>query len=246
MIFEEDLAQQAWVEYTSTRDKAALHRLHELTVSLIEVIALSVCPDQFDDLVQEGHLKLQTVVESELYNGTRGTLYTFLSSALRNHMLDVLRRDSRQACDDLGDDEIESCLAMPVISYSCIDVDAAMGYGIRRFPSLHNSISADATRYIISSKLEAVSGGSRGVIRTLCCMYDLDRVISRTLYFSMTILVRMMSLGLDWSVYQDQALAIVNDEYSMEISLVPEVVLMLGRQQADVMSAVFSGSYVKF
>lgn len=210
MIFDTDVAEQLYQDYQEGND-SALGEFLELASPLMEVIALSVCPAQQEDLVQEAHLKSMQIFIDDLYKPGRGSMYTFLSSALKFHMIDVLRKAPREGpeedCDEYAANTDHFHYNLEIIQEGNI-----VEYSIFRYPTLHQSVAEDATKYVLSTIPENTVEGSRGIIRTLCLMYNSDRQLSRTLYFGTLAIARMDTLGIEWQDNADDALELVGAE----------------------------------
>lgn len=241
MLFDSRRVEDLYKQYDSIGDKRILDVIHQESNGLIEVIAKSVCPDMFDDLVQEGHLKLRSILMSGSYKPIRGSIYSFLSSVLRNHMADVVRRENVRSHAGL-----ERCSVQgDVVDEIAMDCGCIIEYGKHRFPSIHRSVIHDVMQYIVSIVCEHSVDGYRGGLRTLCVVYRLDRRLARAAYYGILAVLRMHYLGVDWQVNQADAIELAECR-GLESSLLPELALLCGRQKLGVMMTVLGGAYVKF
>lgn len=249
MIFDDQEVTRLYLEYVAAGGDELVCRIHDQTDSLIRSIAASVCwGPEIDDLVQEGHLKLHSLVTCQRYDPGRGsTMYNFLSQALRNHMLDFMRKcedtEELPEDDDDGDDLAEISQASVVV-HEVSDqsrLQAVRSYELGRYPSLPKLVVEDAVDYVIHALTESACGGYKGIIRTLQVRYGLERRTATTMYYSTMAVLRMTLLGLDWVQHIGRA----DVNCGNETSLLPEMTLMLG-DVAGTLRRVFAGSYVKF
>lgn len=239
MIFDSALAESLYTSYIQRGDKQAIDIIQLQTNPLIEVIAKSVCPELYDDLVQEGHLKLRSILLSGIYSPSKGSMYTFLSSVLRNHMADVVRKEGIRAHAGL-----EDIYAAPV-GGEIMDCECVLEYGEQRFPSIHGSVARDAVRYTMHVASEQPVDGYRGSLRTLQTVYGLSRQWARTLHYGVLAVLRMHCMGLDWQANRADALELAGCA-ALEGTLLPEMVLLVGRQELGTLVTVLGGAYVKF
>lgn len=243
MLLDSDNAERLYLNYQEG-DSNALEELLSEASPLMEVVALSVCPGQQEDLVQEARLKLMAICIDDKYDPGRGSMYTFLSSTLKYHMIDVLRKGPKEDSEEDCDEYASTNGASIHYDLELIHSDNIIEYNFYRYPTLHSSVTEDATEYVLSTIPECVIGRSRGIIRTLCLMYNSDRQLSRVLYFATLAIARMDTLGIEWQENVDDALDLVSA--GLESTLLPEVTLMLGKGQASMLQSAFAGSYVKF
>lgn len=246
-FFDSALVAELYDEYRMTASREVLTDIHEASRQLIEVLAVSMRDSlvSHDDLCQEGHIKLQELVFQGSYNRSRGSMYSFLTSALRNRMLDMIRGERDH--DDISEyDELLSGNGLHSVSVShSVHTDELCSYMDKRFPSLRDEIVNGAVKYILAALQEGCSGGYKGVVRTLCTTFVSDRPMASAVYFSTLSIIRMDCMGYDWLIHRDDALLLL-DDCTMERTLMPEVVLLLGMAGATVLSFVFGGYYVKF
>lgn len=237
MIFDTDEVELLYEEYQEGQD--VLDDIITFSTPLMEVIAMSVCPPMAEDLVQEGHLKLMNIVTCDQYRPERGSLYSFLSMAIKNHMIDVLRRQGNEYEEDC--DEYASTSDTTLLP-CVVDGDCIVQYNVARY-SYHSSVVQDASTYVLSSATENICEGSRGVIRTLSLLWPMNRAVARTLYFGTVAVARLSVLDMNWQCNIKDAINLA--KAGAEASLLPELVLMLGLEQVRSISRVFSGSYIK-
>lgn len=246
MFFDEERVVELYNKYVT--DNSLADEFHEATKGLIEVVAVSVSSENLEDLIQEGHAKLQKVLINRLYVPSRGSLYSFLSTTLRNHMIDVLRKNSKFGYTFDVFDVFRDVESHP-LNLSGIDnyVDELSDYMVRRFPTLSEDIISGAITYVIEGVKEDVHDGVRGTLRTMELMYNLDRTKARILYYSVLCTVRMMlHEKVNWRENMEEALSISSNCDLLEFTLIPEVVLLLGFDQAHIMCNIFCGANVKF
>lgn len=234
MIFDNAAVTALYREYLATGDETLINRICELSVSLIEVVAVSVSPEHADDLAQEGHIKLYNVVTRRGFDPDRGTtLFSFLNTVLRNVMVDYLRKErpSSELCEDLAGSDSCTSDQLP------LDLDALAIYAAARFPSLHSTVAADAATYVAAALAECKS---RGVLRTLEIFYNLNRKQAYTFYHAITIYLRMLMMDKPPQAQLERVVC------NGEMTLVPELYLVLGVDYATMLARIMGGSYVRF
>lgn len=237
MIFQSGDVEKLYRRYRHSGNAELLEQIHSSSRSLIEVIAKSVDPEQFDDLVQEGHVKLHMLVQDGNYIPSRGPMYTFLDRALRNHMYDYLRKQRGESVEYL----LDAIGTEPVLATDEFDVTELLEYESRRFSSLDDGLVREAIGYIVSND----NSGYKGAVRTLVMTYSISRQLATTMFRSTQAVLRMDCMGYDWQANKADALEVVG-LCGTEITMLPEVVLLFGKEAALLQSMVFGGAYVKF
>lgn len=233
MIFNNAEATALYRMYLITGDKMYVDRLCELSTSLVEVIALSANPEHADDLAQEGYIKLHSLITRRGFDPERGsTLFSFLSTSLRNCMIDYLRKE--RCTSEL--DESLICADSPTES-TLLDLYSISAYAKGRFPSLHPTVAADAAEYIATSLVECKA---KGVLKTLDLVYGFNKSLAYTFYHSIIIYTRMVILG---RVPQEPVCSVIEDR---EMTLLPELCIILGLDTANLLAKIMGGSYVRF
>jgi hypothetical protein len=205
---------------------------------LIEVIANSIDVRKKDDLTQIGHLHLHRLVQDGIIDLSRGDLYSFLSRALKNKMLDEVKNE--RYCDELTDD-------IPHNTHNYMDISDVMcdtaDYAEGRFFSLHKSVARDAAEYVINGCIESVIGKSRGVVTTLELFYPFDsRNLAYVFYVSVSTFARLVINGQKAFIVD----ALSTSRAGLEHTLIPEVALVLGLEATSILRHSLKGSYVKF
>lgn len=235
MIFDNNLAENLYLNYIHTGDVTKLEDLHKLAAPLIATIANSVSSAHKDDLQQEAHIKLQKIATSNSFSPDRSSLYNFLSSVLRNCMIDFLRKQR-----DHAELQENSAICSDIVAHvtdSAIDVGS---YAKLRFPSLHPAIAKDMAEYIQQAISEQVSRKSRGTIATLELWYPLDRSGAYVAYHAIATYMRCMSLKCE--LYYPLA---ISKARLHEFTLLPELYLITGEKAALAHSA-FRNCQIKF
>jgi len=238
MLFDAKIAVSLY-RRAKRGDAKAIEEFHSVSVSLIEAIAASL-GSQFDDLVQEGHLRIQRIIVESLYDPARGSMYSFLSTTLRNAMIDYLRKDREDLElpeETFGDNHTNHTEESPIISNY-------VEYMVLRFPTIDPAVLDRIVDYAVKSTRESVSDGCKGVIRTMCVEYGIGRRWSSTMYSVVLALMRMDALGIEWEENICDALAIAKN--GTALSLIPELVLLNGPELVRGEVKVFAGSYIKF
>lgn len=183
MIFNSVEAERLYKLYTTSPSDALISGLHEISAGLIKAIALSLDRDFADDLIQEGHLKLHTIIIGRKYNPGRCSMYTFLSTALRNRMIDYLRKE--RTCLTLYDwSGVSVCTPPAVESLPAFDC-----YYTHRFPSISDNnpilYSRDALKECLNKSK---------IITTMHEVYGVPKSRAAVIYNSMVIFARYTSL----------------------------------------------------
>ena len=242
MIFDSAKAELVYHAATNGYPERAVE-FHTLCGPLIESIAASVSGVRYADLVQDGHLKVQLVLNARSYDPAKGRMYSFLSRILRNYMLDILRAEHRNpiVCELLdGANCVEIAEPLPHKDWDCV-----IAYIRRRFPSIESSAMCGISEYMIDAVTESCAGMSRGIVRTLCNTYLLHRHVANVLYSTTAAVCRMEVMGHAWKPNVPSALSLVCSR-QLELSLMPEMVLYMGDEGMANIRRVFEGSYVKF
>jgi len=241
-LFESSHVEELYRRYRVRGDKVLEGDIHEQASALIGAIAASVDGATYDDLYQEGHVKLNEVLRRGMYDPQRGSMYSFLSRVLTNHMISEVRG---QRTLDMLDDDTTGANGV-AMSGGTIDVNRILDYGIARFASVtpDRHMLDDIINYNIRAILESCADGYRGAVRTIVALYSLDRAIVNTIYFSILSIIRMECMGHSWYMYADDALSLAQAS-GATTSLVPEVVLLLGPGLGCVLSMVFRGWFIK-
>jgi hypothetical protein len=112
-------------------------------------------------------------------------------------------------------------------------------YATRRFPSLHNSVAANAANYTIHGICEQVCGKSKGIIKTLELLYPVSKPLSQIFYHSIAIVLRYVIVNPDCLI--DDFSSAIQIAKEKENTLLPEVVLVLGDEQAALFIKMFKG-----
>ncbi len=238
--FDSEQAEQLyWLAVRGDAQAAAT--LHECSQPLFEVIAWSVTgsSDVHDDLTQEAHLKLALVLQQDTYCPSRGSMYSFLSVIIKNHMIDVLSRRG-WICEDLNEGaDVPAGANLDEVKHKIAE------YTLRRFSKVDPHVTMDATLYVIDATVESVNDRSRGIIRTMCAMYMMERSTAWSIYWSVVAVLRMEFADevIDWQTNIPKALAAIEEHGCL--SVLPELTLLSGDAVED-MARIFKGSYVKF
>lgn len=161
-------AEKAYRAYAVTGDESAIISMHTLANDLISAIACSLDqPTHYEDLCQEAHLKLQIIITKQKYRtNTRCSFYTFLSVALKNAMIDYMRKtqDAYELQDWAINCEMDD-------NYYVMDEELFRSYYQYRFPSLTNCY--EVAEYIKDTILEHLRKPL--VLNTLTSLYQLPR-----------------------------------------------------------------------
>lgn len=243
MIFDNEKAEALLQKIRSDGLAEDIAVLHEMARPLIEVIAHSVCSSRFEDLVQEGHLKLQNVVSQDKFESGRGKLYSFLSVVIRHSMLDVINRDRDLV---LVEDFLCGDLEDASVLYESINKDAVVRYLSARYMNMYDdSVLRDIVSYVVDACVEGVCEGQRGIVRTMISEYGICRGEANALYISAVVAIRMEMLYVDWTDNIDAAVEIAKMSKFLWTSI-PDLALILGMDIALVLTIIFRGVYVKF
>lgn len=214
MIFNSIEAERLYALCLCDNNPAAITKLHELSAGLIKAVALSLDPSCADDLIQEGHLKLQTIITAKKYKANKCSLYTFLSVALRNRMIDYLRKEKSYL--SLYDNCPAHCNTSFVSSYNHELFDC---YYPRRFPSLTHPSVIGYTKDALTENLSKAR-----VIETIWRNYGLPKGRAAVMYNSVQIFLRYVSI-IDCDIDSlDEPLA--NATNGHEFTLIPESILV--------------------
>lgn len=239
MIFEASRVESLLTQYYANgRSQATICEIHRLTEPLIKHLAYDISSAYADDLIQEGHLKLFNIITTKKYKPGRGGLYSFMRTVLTNRMIDYIRRgDSYQELPPtLG---IES----PFYIGTTINTGLIELYATQRFPSLHNSVAANAANYIIHGICEQVCGKSKGIIKTLELLYPVHKPLSQIFYHSISIVLRYVVVNPDCLI--DDFSSALQMAKEKESTLLPEVVMVLGPEQAALFIKIFNGIKIR-
>jgi DNA-directed RNA polymerase specialized sigma24 family protein len=241
-IFDSARAEAVYAQYRRTGDLALENEMLEQSEALIGAIAASVGRNEYDDMFQEGAVKLVDIMRRGVYDPDRGSMYNFLSRVLTNHMLSAQR--SNHGYDELSEDYAIAPLAD--VCAGSFNTDPIIQYGLERFVGLAPDafLIGDMVAYAVQAILESCCEGYRGAVRTMMTMYALDRPIVSTVYFSMLAVARMESMGYAWGENVEYALELAGSDGS-HTSLVPEVVLLLGPGLGCILALVFRGWFIK-
>lgn len=186
MIFDSIQAEKLYCTYCHAPKPAHIARLHELAADYIKVIAGSLGTDYFEDLCQEGHLKLQRIIIKHQYKpGTSCSMYTFLDKALRNHMIDWLRKTQ----EHLELFESAAIVSIPEPLYGTVELFTC--YYQERFPSL-NGAGLIVARYAKDTILERIR--KHKALKTITCVYSIPRPQAILMYNSVEILLRVLAV----------------------------------------------------
>jgi DNA-directed RNA polymerase specialized sigma24 family protein len=186
MILDSPTATQLYIEYINTQDPKLLAEIHKLADSFIQVIAYSLHqPAYQDDLVQEGHLKMHILLSSmQFRTNTTAALYSYLDPAIRNCMIDYLRKQH----DYVNIDDVTIMCAEP-FHYAVYQSDAFDAYYATRFPSLRDCYLC--AEYARDAVMEAVN---RNKAVTTLFLYTKTRQQALTVYRSVQLFLRTSSL----------------------------------------------------
>lgn len=216
MIFDSTTASKLYSRAT-LGDKQALSELHAISIDFIRAVAMSVSIDNVEDLTQEGHIKLHTLVLNDSIDLTRRSLYTYLSIVLKHHMIDHMRRYTSHA---LLTDKVEC----PSIPDQTVELPSARLYLGMRFPSLVEGASCDMADYLVQALSENVRDMRKRVIRTLYNLYPINKARALVVYHVAEIAVAAELLRLEPSY--DRALESATNGH--EFTLIPEYILVTG------------------
>lgn len=214
MIFDNGKAEQIYCTYANTGDKSLVADFHDITNDLINAIASALDqPAHHEDLRQEAHLKLQIIITKQKYRtGTRCSLYTFLSAALKNAMIDYLRK-LKDTCEftDYGEDFIMGEVAE-------LDEQLFRNYYQYRFPSKPGYYNI--ATYIVDTLMERLRKPK--VLTTLTSLYDLPRAQAILLHNSVELF--MLASRSDIETNMEKSISCATN--GKELTLYPESVLL--------------------
>jgi hypothetical protein len=103
----------------------------------------------------------------------------------------------------------------------------------------------DVSTYVVEAMIEGCSGLCKGAARTVSTMYPISKHASLIICRACLSVCRMEALGHPWRDNIEVALELASVKH-MEMTLVPEVVLLIGSESADKVKRIFDGSFVKF
>lgn len=219
MIFDSITAKQLYINYVDTDDNIALEKLHVLANDLIKVIAMSLNRDDYyEDLVQEGHLKLHKILRQHQFRiDTHAAMYTFLSKVLRNHMIDYLRK-----CKPCVD--IESVTHLQASdNYIICDTDYVDElfdhYYPQRFPTLKHGY--DHASYVYEAVQESITRNK--IINTLTLNPNLLRSQALAIYRSVNAFLGITSVLSITPAHLSNSL--LHAHNSNEFTLYPECIM---------------------
>lgn len=238
MIFDNTTAEKLYVQYLESQDSLTLSKLHEMSSPLIGAIAHSISPNYCDDLAQEAHIKLHTLLRSGTFDPAQSSMYNYLSFVLKNCMIDYIRKE--RSHNQLGDNDkfIDENFSMAV---ECPDYEYISFYAEHRFPSFHSSVSNEMAEYVYFGIIEDANQKSRGTISTMELLYPVTTRQAYVFYQAMTVFTRCHAANGN-SMHIDDAIEAAEEN---EFSLYPEIVLSVGKSIANFVKQVFKGSYVK-
>lgn len=239
MIFDNEQAIKAYIASESGNPND-LAKFCELCQGLIEVTALSISPTHKADLVQEANEKLLIIVLDRIFNPKlSNSMYSFLSVTFRNVMISYLRKERRvDGALELSEDLVEAELSSRALS---TNQDVAE-WAVARFPSYPEEVNIDAARYVVNALDEDVNDKSRGIRRMLQLWYNLDKAHATCFYYSVACYYKF-----DDKSHRSDALRLIESNLSskMEKSMLPEVVLVVGLENALKLMKALRGAYVR-
>lgn len=235
MIFDGRAAKKIYTDHFNGDD--CTDSLVRQCQPLVEAIAtdLSSSGRYREDLIQEGYVKLLKLLNSRKFvpNGreTGGDFHSWLSFALRNCMIDYLRKQKDH--EDLPDD-------IPYkFTLDVSNLTALQSWAVARFPSLPPELTSDAAIYIHYALREDVHRKYLGTIITLGTVYDLDPPTAKLLYHSCRIFIQSGDAN-----SSDALLLASHENYAN--TLIPELVLLIGKTVASEIILSFRSCKLQF
>lgn len=237
MLFDNDKVESLYTRLLKG-DTGAVSQIHHESTPLIEYLANKVCQSRFDDLVQEGHVKLYHILNLEKFNPSKNTrLYSFLYTALQHTMIDYLRSEKRRECESLEEWEEEHVQA---VRSDMPDSNDVLAYMDLRFPTLPSNIKTDLSQYILENWLERQKPSNRAAIKTIEVYYLDNRRHAYMYYNAQLIYLRAKLTNVE--LREAQALKLASNGH--EFSLVPEIFLVT--EHAPTIHKLLKGLYIKF
>lgn len=238
MIFDEEKVKQLVLDWQESRDDKLLEEILRETAGLIEVIVSAFDSTYRDDMIQEAYIKVMATIY--VYSPERGKLHSFLTSVIRNECSSYIQHVNRNL--HISTDIIESGLIDKHKDSEYTDGSAEILEQLtvrnrRRFPSLPTTIIDPATECIVVALRDGIVGKSRGTISKLIEDFHIDRNSATVLYHSTLVYMRLSML----SKCDDKKLGDFK-----EFSLLTDFQDIVGCENCQDISMLFSGMYIKF
>ena len=236
MIFDGQLITQLVQDWQISKDPETLADILERSQSLIEVIVSKFDPLYRDDLIQEASMKL--LVALPAFNCVLGSLHTYCTTVIKNACISWLYKyDKSNIVEiDANDGEDDEIRMLGHITEEVLPLDVLADLIARnrdRFPSLPVEIVDELSEYIYRH-LRSISS-DKLTIADLVQHVHVSKSIAQLVYYSTLIYLR--------STFETYGKI---DDCQSELSLMPELKLLLGYEQFRRLSLVFSGMTIKF
>lgn len=236
MIYDSDKVERLIRQYQSGKPRV-MDEILEESRSLVEVIVTPFTTDdkEREDMIQECFIKIMKVLPR--FDPDVASAYNYFTSVIRNCCTDYINKANKQKrlATKLAIDPgaLTFSVIPPDQSYILTDLKER---NRKRFPSIPIDELDTATEYIYHAITEGVYGKSQGAIKELNETYEMNRHVAMILYHSSLIYLRH-------KYAKEICPAAPNPN---EISLLPELLDILGEEAYQHLCVVFSGMYVRF
>lgn len=229
MIFDNSRVTELVLEYQATSDPLVLDDIIAGCRSLVEVIVSEHDQVFRDDLIQESFLRIIRAID--YYNPDVSNLHNYLTTVIRNICITYMTRQSRQPDIPL---ELE---LIGEVDKTNIDRDDVLPELIARnrdrFPSIPVELLDNVTHHIYRNLIDGEL--TRGLITQLSVEYDCPRSIATVIYQSTMVYLRLKHINY----------AAIPERYNVELSLMPDLELILGKAAVTRILLTFSGMALK-
>ena len=228
MIFDVDHVTALVLEWQRTRDEDTLTDLLFESTSLIEAIVSSYDYVYRDDLIQEAYLRIQYALP--FFKPEISNLHNYFTTVIRNICNTYISKQCKEPDTELD-------LQFMGYRETITDNDVLTGLISRnrkRFPSIPVNEIDHMTAYIY---YEIIDGStSRRVITGLSLQFGIDKSMAQLLYQSTIIYLRAIHIN------QSKPSKISESD---ELSILPDLLEVLGDDVYNRLAIVFSGMSIK-
>lgn len=246
LLFDNDLATILYYQFQLENTQELKDSFIGACLPLCTAIVTKIIPSDSADLQQDAAVKLLELLTEDKFNADKGTLYSFISTVMRNLAISKIRKSKRRpiSMDMQLNEQVDTLAEHNPGCEESVSVDDLVWYLPRRFFNFSPVLMEDMARYLYTAITTTTSlKEARKTKLSLMAEYSLRESHALCIYNVAKIYLRLCALDIE-STSDAIMLAKENpDKYYW--SYVPELAMVIGRTEIPVLSTVFKDIKVK-